>query len=142
MSTTGDRIRQCREEHDYTLEELADKAGTTRQTIYKYEKNIIQQIPYDKLEDIANALHVTPAYLVGWTNDPYPAPPEEDFAEELNEFDKERQAQRYVQTHMARLTPEERDRMIKILQLVFPKAFGQFVDNNGSPHTLGKDPTK
>lgn len=124
MNITGNRIKQCREEHDYTLEELADKAGTTRQTIYKYEKGIIQQVPYEKIETLAEVLHVSPEYLVGWTDDPYPrTPPEEDFEEDLKEADEERRALRYLATNMSRLTSEERNRLIKIIQLIFPKQF-------------------
>jgi len=49
-----------------TQEELGKICGTTKQTIFKYESGIVTNIPMDRLCDIANALHVSPAYLMGW----------------------------------------------------------------------------
>ena len=49
-----------------TLEEVAKLCGTTKQTIYKYENEIVTKIPYDKIELLANALGTTPSYLFGW----------------------------------------------------------------------------
>ena len=40
--------------------------GTTKQTIFKYENNIVTNIPSDKVEKIAAALGVSPADLLGW----------------------------------------------------------------------------
>ena len=53
-----------------TQESLANKIGTTKQTIYKYENDIITNIPSDKIELIAKTLGTSPSYLMGWiTND-------------------------------------------------------------------------
>ncbi|WP_243133292.1 helix-turn-helix domain-containing protein [Thermoclostridium caenicola] len=49
-----------------TQEELAKHINSTKQTIYKYENNIITNIPSDKIEKIAEVLQTTPAYLMGW----------------------------------------------------------------------------
>lgn len=65
--TIGERIRQQRESVDITQHELGRLCGVTKQTIYKYETGIITNIPMDKIALIAKALHVTPAYLMGWT---------------------------------------------------------------------------
>jgi hypothetical protein len=35
--------------------------------MYKYENGVITNIPSDKIEDIANALHCSPVYLMGWS---------------------------------------------------------------------------
>lgn len=40
--------------------------GTTKQTIYKYEIGKVVNIPLDRLETIADAIGVSPAYLAGW----------------------------------------------------------------------------
>lgn len=64
--TIGDRICRAREALDITQEELGKRVGTTKQTIYKYEKSIVTNIPMDRLQDIADALHVEAAYLMGW----------------------------------------------------------------------------
>ena len=62
----GKNIKNARKNKDITLEELANKIGLTRQTISRYETGKISNIPSDKIEGIALALDVTPAYLMGW----------------------------------------------------------------------------
>ena len=62
----GLRIKAAREQKDMTLDDVAKRCGTTRQTIYKYENGIVTNIPYDKIELLAGALGVTPSYLFGW----------------------------------------------------------------------------
>lgn len=46
--------------------ELAKKVGISKQTLYKYENDIVTNIPSDKLESIADNLGVMPSYLMGW----------------------------------------------------------------------------
>lgn len=64
--TVGDRIREARTKAGKTQEEVAKAVDTTKQAIYKYENNIVTNIPMDKLETIARALGTTQAYLMGW----------------------------------------------------------------------------
>ena len=54
--------------------------GVSAATIYRYEKGDIEKIPGNILEPLADILATTPAYLMGWTDDP------EDYeqAEELD----------------------------------------------------------
>lgn len=62
----GDRIRQLREEKKLTQEELARLLDTKRQTISKYEKGIVTNIPSDRIEAMARILDTTPEYILGW----------------------------------------------------------------------------
>jgi len=64
--TKGDRIRNLRESKGLTQEELAKLLNTKRQTISKYEKGIVTNIPSDRLEEIADILETTPEYILGW----------------------------------------------------------------------------
>ena len=66
--TVGDRIKQVRESKGMTQEELGKACGVTKQTIFKYENNIITNIPLDRLEMMADALVVSSAYLMGWSD--------------------------------------------------------------------------
>lgn len=66
--TIGDRIKIKRLANSMTLEELGSKIGVSKVTIYKYENNDITNIPSDKIELLADALRVTPSYLMGWEN--------------------------------------------------------------------------
>lgn len=75
--SVGQRIRISREEKGLTLEELAKRCKTTKQTIYKYENEVVTNIPYDKIVLLSNALGVTPSYLFGWEeNTSSPTEPE------------------------------------------------------------------
>lgn len=62
----GEKIRFLRIAKDLTQEELALAAGTTKQTIHKYETGIISNIPASKIKALADRLDTTPAYLMGW----------------------------------------------------------------------------
>lgn len=64
--TIGNRIKIARERKDMTLDEVAKLCNTTKQTIFKYENEIVTNIPYDKIVLLSNALDVSPSYLFGW----------------------------------------------------------------------------
>ena len=64
--TIGQRIREARERRNMTLDEVAQRCNTTKQTIFKYENEIVTNIPYDKIVLLSNALDVSPSYLFGW----------------------------------------------------------------------------
>lgn len=64
--TKGERIKELREKAGMTQEELAQKLNTTKQTIHKYEKNIVTNIPSDRIEELAMVLDSTPEYILGW----------------------------------------------------------------------------
>lgn len=62
----GQRLKSRREELNLTQGYVAKKVGVAIQTIYKYENEIVTNIPLDRLELLASALRVSPAYLMGW----------------------------------------------------------------------------
>lgn len=64
--TVGDRIRRIRESAGIAQTDLANMVKVSKQTLNKYEKNTITNIPSDKIEEIAKVLNITPAYLMGW----------------------------------------------------------------------------
>lgn len=63
---TGDRIKQRRIELGLSVDELAEKTGKSRATIYRYENGDIENMPTPVLEPLAKALETTPADLMGW----------------------------------------------------------------------------
>lgn len=67
--TFGERLKKLREQYDMTLEEVGNYIGVKRPTVFKYENGIITNIPSDKIEAIARLFSVSPAYLMGWTDD-------------------------------------------------------------------------
>ena len=57
----GERIKQRREELGIGQSKLAELIGSSKQNLYKYENSIITNIPAEKVEALAAALHTTPA---------------------------------------------------------------------------------
>lgn len=66
--TKGDRIRQLRERIGKSQTAFADMINVSKQTLYKYENDIITNIPSDKIEAIAAACNSTPSYIMGWAD--------------------------------------------------------------------------
>lgn len=66
----GQKINHLRINAGLTQEELARKIGTTKQNIYKYEMNIVSNIPSDKIEAMAKIFNVSPSYIMGWDDSP------------------------------------------------------------------------
>lgn len=73
--TVGDRIRERREYLGIPQIDLAKRIHVLKQTLYKYEMNIITNIPSDKIEEIAKILKVSPCYLMGWDMEEQPQEP-------------------------------------------------------------------
>lgn len=65
----GERIRQRRKFLGLSVDELAEKLGKNRATVYRYESSDIEKLPTTVLEPLADALKTTPAYLMGWEDD-------------------------------------------------------------------------
>lgn len=66
FETIGERIKNLRVSQKMSQEDLAAKLNTTKQAIYKYENNIVTNIPMDKIEQISNIFEVRPSYIMGW----------------------------------------------------------------------------
>src|SRR5690606_37135277 len=45
---------------------LGEAIGKNRATIYRYEKNEIEDMPYTIVSKLAKALNLSPSYLMGW----------------------------------------------------------------------------
>ena len=65
----ANKLRELRKEKGLTLEVLAEKLCTSRQTIHRYENGKISNIPPEKVMLLAEALETTPAHLMGWENE-------------------------------------------------------------------------
>lgn len=64
--TVGDRIKELRLKLGLSQVDFADKINVSKQTLYKYENNIITNIPSDKVEAAAKLGNISPSYLMGW----------------------------------------------------------------------------
>lgn len=105
----GTRIRNLRQNAGMSQVELADRIGVSKQTLYKYENNIVTNIPSDKIEAIATALRVEPEFIMGWN--------QRDMHDAFNKIAKDyRQIERLASytEKLSRLSPENQ-RTVEIL---------------------------
>lgn len=65
----GQRIKQRRVELGLSVDDIAEKIGKNRATVYRYESSEIEDLPTSILEPLAKALSTSPAYLMGWETD-------------------------------------------------------------------------
>lgn len=68
--TVGERIKELRTSLGLSQVDFADKINVSKQTLYKYENNIITNIPSDKIEAAARLGNISPAYIMGWIDSP------------------------------------------------------------------------
>jgi repressor LexA len=64
------KLKELRKQAGLTLDELAERVGTSKQTIHRYENGIITNVPPKKIESLASALGTTPQELMGWEDEP------------------------------------------------------------------------
>lgn len=64
--TLGERIKARRKELHLSVEDVAEKLGKNRATVYRYESNDIKDMPITVLGPLAKVLQTTPADLTGW----------------------------------------------------------------------------
>lgn len=65
--SVGERIKALRIKTGMSQKALADLLGITKQAIYKYENDLVTDIPLGKIEQMALVFCVSPAYLAGWS---------------------------------------------------------------------------
>ena len=77
--TTAERIKQSRKDLGLRAEDVAERIGVSRSTMFRYENGEIEKLPINHLVPIAKALHTSVDYLMGWTEDEKePIPMDED----------------------------------------------------------------
>ena len=62
----SDRIKEKMQELQLSYGELANITGLSKSAVHRYATGQTDKIPTEALEKLAEALHVTPAYLTGW----------------------------------------------------------------------------
>lgn len=115
-------IKQRRQELGLTMKEVADAVGVSEATVSRWESGDIENMRRDKISKLAEALHISPAVLMGWEEDEpntvtyYIDPEATEIAQEVHDrpelkilFD----ASRKVSAEDLRFVVEMIDRMAK-----------------------------
>lgn len=118
--TKGERIHALRVERNLTMEALGKKIGVGKATIKKYENGIIDNIPSDKIEALADALESTPQYIMGW---------EETDSENTSGTLKTNEA-RIISGGVEKMPPEARKRALDMMKLAFAEYAHLFEDKS------------
>lgn len=66
--TIGDRLKKLRVKANLTLQDAGGLIGTSKQNLFKYENDIITNIPIDKIEKLSEIYNTTPIEILGWEN--------------------------------------------------------------------------
>lgn len=61
--TIGQRIKELRQAAGMSADELAERLGKNRATIYRYESDEIRKLPLDVLKSLADVFGITPGEL-------------------------------------------------------------------------------
>lgn len=69
MASVGQRIKDRRIQLGLSVDELAQRLGKNRATVYRYESDAIENLPVTVVGPLAKALQCSPAYLMGWEED-------------------------------------------------------------------------
>lgn len=80
--TFGEKIKALRDQRGMTLEQVGDLVGVGKSTVRKWESGQIANMRRDKIALLANALGVTPGYLMGWEDEDPAQQAREELAED------------------------------------------------------------
>lgn len=72
MSDMANRIKARRDALGMTLEEVGKIVGVGKSTVRKWETGQIENMRRDKIAKLADALKVSPGYLMGWEDQEIP----------------------------------------------------------------------
>lgn len=104
--TIGERIKERRKQLGLTVDELSERLGKNRATIYRYESNEIEKLPTTVLEPLAKVLETTPAYLMGWEE-------ESPIKQKSNSFPELSKNEQEMMDIFKELTPTQQGKLIE-----------------------------
>jgi len=119
----GERIKQRRKSMKMSADQLAERVGVSRSTIFRYEKGDIEKVGPDVLKGIAKALNTTPSFLMGWDDIQESKSKDLEIISIYNELKTPRQKKvlTYADNQLKEQRSEENNQVNSVIQ--FPKLF-------------------
>lgn len=113
--TIGERIKNLRIDRKLTQTQVANAINSTKQTIYKYESDIVTNIPMEKIRQLSDVFGVTPSYIMGWDINKPLVNGDEELTEYL-EILKNRSECRMLFSLAKDATKEDVEKAVKIIE--------------------------
>lgn len=118
-----ENLARIRKERGLTYQDLADRTGINKSTIQRYETGNIKEMSLTKLELLARALGVDPAYLTGWED--LSATPTQEYDPDAEEIlallerpDMHDLKMLFLKT--GNLSQEDKEQIVRILKATLP----------------------
>ena len=89
----------------------------SKQTLYKYENNIITNIPSDKIEGLAKIFNVSPALIMGWDDTPKEYYKDAEVAE-FTEYLRTRPGARMLFSAAKDISKEDMEKAVEYIELL------------------------
>lgn len=105
----GERIKTARMALGYSAEQVAAFLHVSPATVYRYENGDISKLPSKFIKPLADYLCVTPAYLMGWSDEFPDRPPVPVHTQESQ----------IISAGVDRMPKERREQALRILQVAF-----------------------
>ena len=115
----GEKIKQLRLSRGMTLEQVGNIVGVGKSTVRKWENGDIKNMGRDKIELLAQALGVTPGYLMGW----------DEAGEKLHEIGEKltkpfkSQSWAQIQKAFSKMPESDIAKALNVLSAVYPQYF-------------------
>lgn len=117
----GEKIKQLRLSRGMTLEQVGNIVGVGKSTVRKWENGDIKNMGRDKIELLAQALGVTPGYLMGW----------DEAGEKLHEIGEKltkpfkSQSWAQIQKAFGKMPESDIAKALNVLSAVYPQYFDE-----------------
>lgn len=98
MKEISERILKAMQDAEMSYGELSKQTGIPKSALQRYATGTTEKLPLPRLEAIADALHISAAYLMGWSEETPPAsaeavsdPTEQEVLEAFRQLSPEQQ---------------------------------------------------
>lgn len=117
-------IKQRRKELGLTLKQVAEKLGVSESLISRYESKDVKNMGIDKIAPLAKILKCSPAYLMGWEEEPTKPidPIIEEYKlspEEIIEFEKVMSINGALMFNGKEVSQEDKEELEQTLKRIF-----------------------
>lgn len=116
MSEISDRLLECIQKSGYSYGDLAKLAGIPKSAIQRYATGQTPKIPIDRLEALAEVLHVSSRYLMGWDEEEPLVNDDPELTEMLTRV-RDDPSLRMLFSLTKNATTEDIEKTIKIIQM-------------------------